>query len=186
MFSSRRILGVRVDATNYEHATRQILDWARQGESRYVCCAAVNNIIEARDSSDYAEVMEQADLVTADGMPLVWLLRALGLKGATRVYGPDLTPLVIGAAMRERVPVAFYGGTREVLEKLLMRFPGLEAVYCEAPPFRPATPDEDARTVQGIRESGARVVFVGLGSPKQDRWMREHRDRIPAVMLGFG
>lgn len=182
MFPNRRILGVRIDATTYPDATRQILDWARKGSSRYVCCAAVNNIIEARDSSDYAAVMEQADLVTSDGMPLVWTLRALGLE-ATRVYGPDLTPLVIEAAARERIPVALYGGTPQVLSQLTNRF---EVAYSEAPPFRPPTPEEDARTTQAIIDSGARIIFVGLGSPKQDRWMHAHRGKIPSVMLGVG
>ncbi len=180
---SRNILGVRIDATNYSDATRQILDWARAGESRYVCCATVNNIITARDSPDYATVLEQADLATSDGMPLVWTLRALGLPHATRVYGPDLTPLVIDAANRDRIPVALYGGTPQVLARLQARF---EIAYAEAPPFRPPTPEEDRRTTQAIIDSGARIVFIGLGSPKQDRWMHAHRGRIPAVMLGVG
>lgn len=183
MFPSRRILGVRIDATDYASATRQILDWARAGESRYVCCATVNNVIEARDSGGYAGVMEEADLVTSDGMPLVWTLRALGIRQATRVYGPDLMPLVMEAAERGGVPVALYGGTPQVLAQLQSRF---SVVYAEAPQFRPATPDEDARTTLAIRASGARVVFVGLGSPKQDRWMHAHRGRIPAVMIGVG
>src|SRR4051812_43282921 len=155
MLSSRRILGTRIDATTYADATRQILTWARAGESRYVCCAAVNNIITARDSRDYAAVMDQADLVTSDGMPLVWTLRALGLH-AERVYGPDLTPLVIEAATRERIPVALYGGTPQVLARLQARF---EIAYAEAPPFRPPTIEEDARTTQAIIDSGARIVF---------------------------
>lgn len=183
MFPSRHILGVRINATTYADATRQILDWARAGESRYVCCAAVNNIIEARDSRDYAQVMHDADLVTSDGMPLVWTLRALGLSQATRVYGPDLTPLVIEAAARERIPIALYGGTPQVLARLTERF---EIAYCEAPPFRPPTPEEDARTAQLLIDSGARILFVGLGSPKQDRWMHAHRGKIPAVMIGVG
>ncbi|MEO5924921.1 MAG: WecB/TagA/CpsF family glycosyltransferase [Bryobacteraceae bacterium] len=183
MFPHRRILGVRIDAATYESATRQVLDWARAGESRYVCCAAVNNIIEARDSRDYAAVMEQADLVTSDGMPLVWTLKSLGIPQATRVYGPDLTPLVIEAAAQERIPVALYGGTPQVLARLQDRF---EIAYAEAPPFRPPTPEEDARTTQAIIDSGARIVFIGLGSPKQDRWMHAHRGKIPAVMIGVG
>lgn len=183
MFPSRRILGVRIDATDYATATRQVLDWARARESRYVCCAAVNNVMEARASREYAGVMEQADLVTSDGMPLVWMLRALGIGQATRVYGPDLMPFVVKAAELERVPVALYGGTPQVLAGLERRF---DVVYAEAPPFRPPTPDEDARTTLAIRASGARIVFVGLGSPKQDRWMHAHRGRIPAVMIGVG
>ncbi len=186
MFANRRILGVRIDATTYEGATRQILDWASERQSRYVCCAAVNNIIEAQDSREYAVVMEQADLVTSDGMPLVWMLRALGLRQATRVYGPNLTLLVIQAAVSQKIPVAFYGGTPEVLRRLQERFPLLDVVYGEAPPFRPPTAEEDAHTVESLTNSGARIVFVGLGSPKQDRWMQAHRGRLPVIMLGVG
>ncbi len=183
MFPSRRILGVRIDATDYASATRQILDWARAGESRYVCCATVNNVIEARDSGGYAGVMEGADLVTSDGMPLVWTLRALGIREATRVYGPDLMPMVMEAAERDGVPVAVYGGTPGVLAELQRRF---SVVYAEAPPFRLPTGEEDDRTTRAMLASGARIVFVGLGSPKQDRWMHAHRGRIPAVMIGVG
>lgn len=190
MRAERRILGVRVDATSYEDATRQVLAWARAGDSRYVCCATVNNVMEARDHPEYAEVMERADLVTADGMPLVWALRALGVRHATRVYGPDLMGYVLEAAEREGVAVGFYGGSGAVLARLQQeiqrRFPKINVAYAEAPPFRNLTPDEDEQTVRLIGESDARVLFVGLGSPKQDRWMHAHRERIPAVMLGVG
>jgi len=186
----RSIVGVRVDATSYSEATRQIVSWARNSRSCYVCCAAVNNIMEARRSPDYKIVMEQADLVTSDGMPLVWMLRWLGARSATRVYGPDLTPLVLKAAADAGVPVAFYGGTQAVLARLVSlvtrRFPRLRVAYAEAPPFRPLSRKEDEQTVESINRSGARIVFVGLGSPKQDRWMHAHKDRVQAVMLGVG
>lgn len=186
----RRILGTRIDATSYPAATAQILAWARAASSRYVCLATVNNVIAARDSAAYAAVMEQADLVTSDGMPLVWALQALGIPSATRVYGPDLTPLVLDAAAREGIPVALYGGSPATLARfqdvLRQRFPDLYIAYAEAPPFRPPTAYEDQRTTAAMAASGARIVFVGLGSPKQDTWMHAHRDRIPAVMLGVG
>ncbi len=120
-----------------------------RGESRYVCCAAVNNIMEARRSPDYQAVMDQADLVTSDGMPLVWMLRWLGARSATRVYGPDLMSLLLEAAGDAGIPVGFYGGTDAVLEDLVAtvkrRFPRLEVVYAEAPPFRELTAEEDRR-----------------------------------------
>jgi len=181
---------VRVDATNYSDATRQILDWAREGRSCYICLAAVNNIMEARDSADYRTVMEQAELVTSDGMPLVWLLRLLGIPRATRVYGPDLMPLVLAEAAANGIPVGFYGGSHPVLTRLIEiaqeRFPGLRIVYAESPPFRPLTQEEDERTALAIDQSGVRILFVGIGSPKQDRWMHAHQGRIGAVMLGVG
>jgi N-acetylglucosaminyldiphosphoundecaprenol N-acetyl-beta-D-mannosaminyltransferase len=187
---SRQILDVRVDATSYPQATRQIIDWAREGRSCYVCLATVNNIMEARDSAEYRAVMRDAALATADGMPLVWALRRLGIPGATRVYGPDLTPLVLEAAADAGIPVGFFGGSPPVLERLLdvatQRFPALKIAYSCAPPFRPLTPSEDAEISTAIQAAGVRILFVGLGSPKQDRWMHAHQGSIPAVMLGVG
>ncbi len=187
---SGEILGVRIDATDYQNATAQILDWARASESRYVCCACVNSLMEAHDSSEFRKVMLDADLVTSDGMPLVWILRLLGVPRASRVYGPDLMAKVLEASAEAGVPVGFYGGSETVLRELVgrakARFPGLNVVYAESPPFRPPTPAEDAQTTRAIVESGARILFVGLGGSKQDRWMNAHRRRVPAVMLGVG
>ena len=95
---SRSILGMRADATSYPAASSRILSWAAARQSRYVAVATVNNVMEAYDSSDFRRVMNHADLVTPDGMPLVWALRLLGHKGATRVYGPDLTLVLLRAA----------------------------------------------------------------------------------------
>jgi N-acetylglucosaminyldiphosphoundecaprenol N-acetyl-beta-D-mannosaminyltransferase len=190
MIESRHILGVRVDATSYQDAADRVLSWARRGESRYVCCAAVNNIMEAHDSADFKRVMTEADLVTSDGMPLVWVLRVLGVRDATRVYGPDLTPVVLEAAANAGVPVGFYGASEQVLKDLVAhvqtRFPKIDVVYAESPPFRAVTVEEDQRTVRGIKGCGARILFVGLSTPKQDRWMNAHRGRVPCVMLGVG
>jgi len=184
------VIGMRVDCTSYKHATEQVLEWAGAAESRYVCVATVNNVMEAHDSPGFMEVMNSADLVTPDGMPLVWALRLLGFSSAGRVYGPDLMPFLLGAARDSQTPVGFYGGSPEVLQQLTERaserYPGLQIVYSYSPPFRALTPEEDAEVVDNIRRSGARVVFIGLNSPKQDIWMAQHRSRIPAVMLGVG
>ena len=186
----RAILRVRIDATSYAGATERVLDWARRGESRYVCCAAVNKIMEALRSADYRAVMDQADLVTSDGMPLVWMLRWLVVRLATRVYGPDLMNVLLEAASDAGIPVGFYGGTEAVLDRLVavakQRYPRLEVAYAEAPPFREAAPEEDRRTMRAIGNAGVRILFVGLGSPKQDRWMHAHKGRVRGVMLGVG
>jgi len=186
----RQILGVRIDATDYHDATAQILDWARASESRYVCCACVNSVMEAHDSSEFQQVMLDADLVTSDGMPLVWILRLLGVSIAGRVYGPNLMLKVLEAAAVAGIPVGFYGGTETALPELVRRakarFPALNVVHAESPPFRPPTNAEDEQTTRTIVESHARILFVGLGGAKQDRWMSAHRGRIPAVMLGVG
>jgi N-acetylglucosaminyldiphosphoundecaprenol N-acetyl-beta-D-mannosaminyltransferase len=187
---TRRILGMRVDATSYGHAAAGVLRWASLGESRYICISTVNNVIEARDDPRYGEVMEGADLVTPDGMPLVWGLRLLGVPGASRVYGPDLMPLVCEKAAEQGIPIGFYGGAPDVLEeltaRLTRRFPSLEIAYSWSPPFRPLTREEEAQVVEDVNRSGARILFVGLGAPKQERWMAAHRGRVRAVMLGVG
>lgn len=187
---SRTVLGVRVDATSYADATGRIIDWAGSGESRYVCLGTANSIVESRDSAEYRAAMAQADLVTPDGMPLVWMLRWLGVRAATRVYGPDLTPIVLEAAEAGGIAVGFYGGSEAVLRRLIkivkQRFPELKIAFAEAPPFRPLTPEEDRQTAAAINASGARILFVGLGSPKQDHWMHAHRGQVQAVMLGVG
>ncbi len=190
---SREILGVRVDATNYERATEQIVSWASfsaPGPAQYVSLCTVNQIMEARGSPGYAQVMREADLVTSDGMPLVWLLKRLGVRNATRVYGPDLMPLVLSAATRRGIPVGFYGGSSTVLDRLVnlarQRFQGLKIAYAEAPRFRVATPEEDENSIQNLNASGVRILFVGIGSPKQERWMHAHRDRLHCVMIGVG
>jgi N-acetylglucosaminyldiphosphoundecaprenol N-acetyl-beta-D-mannosaminyltransferase len=181
---------MRVDATSYPHAAQEVLRWARTGESRYVCVATVNNVIEAYDDPRFRTIMEAADLVTPDGMPLVWGLRLLGVGGATRVYGPDLTPVVCQLAAEQGVPVGFYGGTEDVLKelvaKLRQRFSGLKVAYRASPPFRPPTAEEQRRTIEDLHRSGARILFVGLGTPKQEQWMAAHKPQVRAVMLGVG
>lgn len=187
---SRMILGVRTDATSYPEAAGTVAAWAGRGESRYVVANTVNGIMEAYDSPEVRCAMNRADLVTADGMPLVWALRLLGLAGAPRVYGPDLTLAVLESAAKRRIPVGFYGGTPEVLAALCRnarrRWPYLRIAYAWSPPFRPPTPEEDQRVAGAVAASGTRILFVGIGAPRQEQWMAHHRGRIPAVMLGVG
>jgi N-acetylglucosaminyldiphosphoundecaprenol N-acetyl-beta-D-mannosaminyltransferase len=187
---SRFILGMRADATSYRAASSQVVAWARNCESRYVAVAAVNNVMEAYDSPAFSQVMNGADLVAPDGMPLVWGLRLLGIRSATRVYGPDLTSCVLDVAARERIPVGFYGATDAALGRLLdavrRHYPGLDIPYAWAPPFRPLSEEENRAVIAQIDASGARILFVGLGAPKQERWMAAHRGRVRAVMLGVG
>jgi N-acetylglucosaminyldiphosphoundecaprenol N-acetyl-beta-D-mannosaminyltransferase len=146
--------------------------------------------MEGHDTPTFQVVMNEADLVTPDGMPLVWGLRLLGCKGATRVYGPDLTPIVLARAAADGLPVGFYGGSPEVLEQFVQamtaRFPELKAAYAFSPPFRPLTPDEDHRIVREINSSGARILFVAIGNPGQELWMAAHRGKVQAVMIGVG
>jgi N-acetylglucosaminyldiphosphoundecaprenol N-acetyl-beta-D-mannosaminyltransferase len=123
-------------------------------------------------------------------MPLVWMMRLKGQKDQRRVYGPTLMLHVLEAAARESVPVGFYGSSPEVLQMLVQqmqtRFPNLKIVYSFSPPFRDLITEEDLDITQDINASGSRILFVGLGCPKQEKWMAAYRGKINAVMLGVG
>lgn len=187
---SRFILGVRADPTNYLDASRRVFRWAGGAESRYVCMSNVHVTMESYDSADYRALINAADLVNPDGMPLVWALRLFGARDATQVRGPTLVRRLLAQAAADGVAVGFYGGTQDVLGRILgichELHPDLHVAYAHAPPFRPLTEAEDAAVVRDINQSGARLLFVGLGCPKQERWMAAHKGSVHGVMLGVG
>jgi N-acetylglucosaminyldiphosphoundecaprenol N-acetyl-beta-D-mannosaminyltransferase len=188
--TARHVLRMRVDATSYEDASRRAVQWAQEGRSAYVCVGTVHMTMETFDSAAFRRVVNGADLVTPDGRPLVWALWALGAKGATQVRGTDLVTHVAELAAREGVPIGLYGGTPELLDVFVRvleeRYPDVRVACQIAPPFRPLTREEDAAVTREITDSGARILFVGIGCPKQERWMAAHKGCIPAVMLGVG
>ena len=181
---------MRVDATSYEDAVRRIVDWARGGESRYVCVASVNNVMWSHNAAAFRRLMNEADLVTPDGMPLVWGLRWLGASEASRVRGTNLVEALCDRVGEEGLPVGFFGGAPQTLEDLLSavkaRWPSLKVAFAWSPPFRPLTDEEDEAVVSKLADSGAAVLLVGLSTPKQDEWMARHRGKVPAVMVGVG
>ncbi len=187
---SRLILGTRIDATSYLHATESILDLARNKRGGYVCVANVHMVMEGYDSTAFQEVVNRAALVTPDGMPLVWMIRALGIPEQKRVYGPNLMLEVCAAAARAGVSVGLLGATSRVLnllEKYLeRRVAQLEIVYSCAPPFGPLSAAANSRIIEDVNRSGAEILFVGLGCPKQESWMAENSSASSAVMLGVG
>jgi len=181
---------MRVDGSTYADASRRVLRWAREPIGRFVCHANVHMTMEAADDPAFQALVNGADLVVPDGVPLVWALRRLGMPGSTRVYGPTLMLEVCRAAAEESVAIGPYGGRPEALgtlrDNLEARFPCVRIAYADSPPFRPLDEAEDAAVVDAIVASGARVLFVGLGCPKQERWMAAHRARLPLVQLGVG
>jgi N-acetylglucosaminyldiphosphoundecaprenol N-acetyl-beta-D-mannosaminyltransferase len=187
---SRFILGMRVDATSYQDAADRVVHWAREGESRTLSASSVNNVIEARDDAAFLGAMNRMDLVTPDGMPLVWGLKLLGVTDASRTYGPTLTQALFGRAEREGIPVGLYGGhpdvLRELLDKISERWPRLEVAYHCSPPFRTLSMAEESEIVREINASGAKIIFIGLGAPKQDLWMDRQKGLVQAPMLGVG
>ena len=187
---SRCILGVRIDNTSYADAAERIVGASHARESGYVCAANVHMVMEAHDNAEYRGLVNGARLVTPDGVPLVWMLRWLGAANPSRVYGPDLTLVVLEKAARAGVPVGFYGSTEQVLSMLIkavrIRFPELEIAYAYSPPFGAISADQDADITEAINVSGAAILFVGLGCPRQEWWMAKHSASIGAIMLGVG
>jgi N-acetylglucosaminyldiphosphoundecaprenol N-acetyl-beta-D-mannosaminyltransferase len=187
---SGHVLGMRVDATSYRETAAAIAALATKGVGGAVCVATVHMVMEAFDDPEFRRIVNAADRVTPDGVPLVWALRLLGFKRAQRVYGPSLLPVVCALATERQLSVGFYGGSPEVLDTLVERmaqqFPGLRIPFAFAPPFRPLTTDEDEQVVDGIANSETQILFVGLGCPKQERWIAEHRSSLSCVMVGVG
>ena len=184
------LLKVNVARSSYDEVVEKCVDWAKDGKSHTVTFAAVHMIMESHDKPDFRAKLNSLDMVNPDGMPVVWALRVLGHKTATRVYGPDATVCLLKAAQKSGIPVGFYGGSETTLARLVSEveknYPGIKIAYAVSPPFRKLTQAEDDAIVRQINESGARFVFVGLGCPKQEEWMVSHRDRIPAVLLAVG
>jgi N-acetylglucosaminyldiphosphoundecaprenol N-acetyl-beta-D-mannosaminyltransferase len=167
-----------------------IFNWAGAAESRYICFCTVHMIMESYASEEFRSKLNDADFVNPDGMPLVWTLRMLGASRAHRVTAPDITLMICERAARESIPVGFYGGSQKALDALVANvkswYPNLNVAYVCSPPFRPLTAEEDEQITQEIEQSGTRILFMGLGCPKQERWMRSHRGKVHAVMLGVG
>jgi N-acetylglucosaminyldiphosphoundecaprenol N-acetyl-beta-D-mannosaminyltransferase len=186
----REILGVNLNGTSYASTVEQCIDWAKLGESRAIFFANVHVVMEAFDDRAFRTELKGADIINPDGVPLVWALRAIGERDASRVYGPDATQEMLLAAERSSVPVGFYGGSEDTLAALVSHvnqtYPALKIVFTMSPPFRSLSAEEDEEIVQRISESGSKLLFVGLGCPKQEHWVMDHRGRVPAVMLAVG
>jgi N-acetylglucosaminyldiphosphoundecaprenol N-acetyl-beta-D-mannosaminyltransferase len=184
------ILGVNLAVSSYDEVVDTCVNWAETGGPHTVFFANVHMLMEAHDADGFRNQLNRADMVNPDGMPLVWALRAMGHTNARRVYGPDATAALLGAAQRSGIPIGFYGGTDETLTKLVAevnrQYPGIQIVFQMSPPFRPLSEAEDANIVRQIANSDVRWLFVGLGCPKQEAWILNHKDRIDAVMLGVG
>lgn len=185
-----QILGTRIDAIDWTHALAQIEQWARARTSSYICICNVHVLMSAARDERFRAIINQADLATPDGMPLAWTLRARGFAQQERINGPDLMWRYCERAAERGLSIFLYGSTPLTLNGLSVRlrraFPGLKIAGVCSPPFRALSAEEDEKIVASINRSGAGVVFVGLGCPKQEMWMAAHRGAIEAVMIGVG
>jgi N-acetylglucosaminyldiphosphoundecaprenol N-acetyl-beta-D-mannosaminyltransferase len=184
------VLGSHIDALSWQEATNTICNWALNRESRYVALCNVHSVVTALLQKDHRNVINSADMATSDGMPITWTLRKLGFTDQQRINGPDLMWAYCEKAEQTGQKIFFYGSTKKVLSQLEVQlksaYPNLNIVGMHSPPFRNLTEIEDRDAIKLLNESDANIVFIGLGCPRQERWMLEHRGKINAVMIGVG
>ncbi len=187
---SDTLLSFPISTGTYTEILEEIIARSHTGASSGVCIANVHMVVTAYQDKQFAPFVREADIVTADGLPLTWAMRLLLGIRQERVAGMDLLPDLIRAAEAAALPVYFYGGTEDMLnatsDYLSVHYPALTIAGTYSPPFRPLLPEEENNIASQITQSGAKMVFVVLGCPKQERWMGAMKNKIPAVMVGVG
>ena len=196
--SKQCICGTNISATSYEEVVELCSRWIAQKRralspvpSRYICVTSVHGVMTAREDPELRHSLNLADVATPDGMPVVWAMRSFGRKEQERVYGPTLMLKLCQRAEQEQHRVFLYGSSEEVLaglrEKLLWKFPAIQFAGSIAPPFRPLTAEEEQDIQQRIREANPDLLFVGISTPKQEKWMTRQQQVLPGmVMVGVG
>ena len=185
------ILQVKISAIDMEDVCSVVKEAILNKQKIYICVCPLSTIIECKKDEKVLTSVNCADLATPDGMPVVWIGKLLGYKNISRVYGPELMEEICAISAKRGHKNYLYGSTQDVLdilrEKLIKRYPGLIISGMFSPPFRTLTKEEDDKIVEAINCSNSDIVWVGLGSPKQDLWMYEHRDKLNApVLIGVG
>ncbi len=189
MIPTVNVLGVGVSVVNVQSATDEIRRWLDTPETHYVCVSGVHGVMECQRDPVLKAIHNRAGLVLPDGMPLAWWVRGAGHPEADRVCGPEFMPHIFGTLKNRRH--FFYGATEATLAKLISaisrQYPDAIIAGSHSPPFRPMTREEDAVVMRLINESNADIVWVGLSTPKQERWMAAHRRRLNApALIGVG
>ncbi len=181
------ILGVGISAITMNDALSQISSWIRKGEKQYVSVCTVHTIMECQKNDIMRQAVNGASLATPDGMPLVWLGKIKNNRQVGRVYGPDLMLALCELSAQKGYTQYFYGGAegvpKELSQTLQRRYSGLKVVGAYSPPFRPLTETEDRQIVEQINQANPDIIWVGLGTPKQDLWMASHRNLLNAPVI---
>lgn len=185
------VLGVHVSVTDPVHALSRITAWVADGSREYICVSDVNALLHASGNAELRDFYNRSGMTLPDGMPLVWAGRMAGCRHIDRVSGPDLLPRVLATSTPLGWKHYFLGGAEGVAQRMvnsfLTQFPGLQVVGVECPPFRELSESEKQEQIDRINDSGAHIVWIGLGAPKQEWWMAEFRPRLRAsVLIGVG
>lgn len=186
------VLGTAIDALNLDQAVDEICRWmGDESTGRYVCVTDVHCIMQSYRRPDVRRAYNSASLCVPDGMPLTWVGKALGQKTMGRVYGPDLMLRLLEASAENSYTNFLYGGAEGIAEELERRltefFPGLKIVGTYSPPFRPLTEQEKEELISIVNDRRPDFLWIGLGAPKQELFMREFHEVLRAkVMIGVG
>lgn len=184
------LFGVAYSASRIEEAVIHVLSHLSELKGEYICFSNVHTLVMAKENKDYANVLNEAAFVFPDGEPIVRLQRKNGFERIERVAGPDFMANMFRATMDGKVSHFFYGSTKETLdalkENLIKTYPGISISGMYSPTFGEASAEEDEADIMRINSSGADIVWVGLGAPKQEKWMNAHKGCINGVMLGVG
>ena len=187
----RNLIGINIDAVDYEQAVARIVNCAKAGNSCSTTALAVHGLVTGSRDPEHRFRLNHFDLVVPDGQPVRWALNLLyGLNLPDRVYGPKLTLLLCQAAAKERIPVFFYGSTENVIDKLCLRMsalcPGLQIAGATASEYRRLTTDERSAVLDRIETSGARLLFAGLGCPRQEVFAYEMSQKLSIPIIAVG
>jgi len=190
-FGKKNLLGINISAVDYETAVARIIAAAKNRKRMTVSAAAVHGVMTGVLNSVHGYRLNHIDMIVPDGQPVRWGLKLLhGTILPDRVYGPELLLRVCDRAAGERIPIYFYGSTENVLRRLTDnlkgRFPTLEIAGAHPSFFRQISEDEKIGVVRAIETSGAKIIAVGLGCPRQEVWVYEHRDILPMPALAVG
>ena len=185
------VFGIDISVTDQNQALASILEAARQRRSFAMTALAVHGLVESVRDPGLARLVNQIDLVTPDGQPVRWALNLLHSAGLPdRVCGPDLTERVCQAAADQGIGIYIFGSTPETCQRMVarlqQRYAGIHIVGVQPDRFRNATPEEDRQDIERINASGAGIVLVGRGCPRQERWVAEHLGKVNAAMLAVG
>lgn len=186
-----QVLGVPVSVLTFNEALATIDEWIASGEPNYICTLDVHALMESQSAPDVRNIYRSAAMVTPDGMPLIWLLHRSGYRSADRICGPDLMPAVFRHSEGRGYRHFLYGSSEMTLsllqERLRRNFPGARIVGRYSPPYRALTREEEREVDRVVNAADPDIVWVGLGAPKQDRWMAAHRSTLKApVLIGVG
>ena len=185
------ILGVHLSAVDRSTAVDEVVRFVDERARTYVCVTGVHGVMESQRDPILAEIHNRSGLTTPDGMPMVWAARRAGAPVISRVYGPDLMLDVCERSQREGWRHYFYGAkpgvADELAARLVSRFPDLVVAGTMSPPYRPLSEEENDRVVATIEAAQPDIVWVGLSTPKQERWMASNRSHLSAaVLIGVG